>query len=466
MKNIVFILIAIFGITLVSNAQNRLYVNTLATGGNNGQSWASAFTDMQPALIAAQAGDEVWVAEGTYHPTSTTDRNISFEPKSGVRLYGGFIGNEATLDQRDWTAHITFLSGDIGISGDSTDNSHNVVYLFQPDSSTLIDGFTICYGVADDLPASVSARDRVVCGGGLYVESGSWDAFPNVQNCRFWRNTAYIYGGGVMLNGQSDGNMMPRFENCRFDENRSLGNGGGLARFGGSWLERGVDFDDCAFSKNLAGQRGGGLYFLDSQGANTVTLYECSFDHNIALLDGGGGYFGTGKAGKSGLNFRSTEFEANNALKGAAINIFTNGNYFDGDMVIDSCAFVKNISMGSGNTSTIYADQFGTPQSVVKLSNSKFEENFSQATTLLLAWPDGKVLIDHSLFVKNISGGKLINFSEISHSEIRKTIFRLNEGVIIGLLSFYGNGSSLKFTNCFFEKNKTADHLFRVSHIR
>jgi hypothetical protein len=289
MKNSILLLIAIIGLTQVSFAQNRFYVNNSALGANNGQSWSDAFTDLQNALQNAQPGDEVWVAEGSYRPTQTSDRSISFEPRSGVKLYGGFAGNETDLVQRDWSAHPVFLSGDIGISGDSTDNSYNVVYLFQPDSSTLLDGFTICHGVADDLPASGNARDRLVCGGGLYVESGSWDAFPNVRNCRFWQNTAYIYGGGVMLNGQSDGNMMPRFVNCRFDENRSLGNGGGLARFGGSWVERGADFEGCAFSQNMAGQRGGGLYFVDSQGANKITLHNCAFDHNTAVLFGGGG---------------------------------------------------------------------------------------------------------------------------------------------------------------------------------
>ncbi|GAB4162922.1 MAG: hypothetical protein Fur005_21980 [Roseiflexaceae bacterium] len=64
------------------------YVRADATAPGTGTSWA-AFPDLQQALAAASSGQEIWVAAGTYYPTSTSDREASFILKSGWRSMVG-----------------------------------------------------------------------------------------------------------------------------------------------------------------------------------------------------------------------------------------------------------------------------------------------------------------------------------------------------------------------------------------
>ena len=66
-----------------------IYVKHDASGTNNGTSWANAYTDLQDALAAAQSGNEIWVAAGTYKPTSGNNREVFFQLKNGVAIYGG-----------------------------------------------------------------------------------------------------------------------------------------------------------------------------------------------------------------------------------------------------------------------------------------------------------------------------------------------------------------------------------------
>ena len=49
-------------------APTAIFVDTSATGADNGTSWGDAFVFLQDALAIAQPGDQIWVAEGAYYP--------------------------------------------------------------------------------------------------------------------------------------------------------------------------------------------------------------------------------------------------------------------------------------------------------------------------------------------------------------------------------------------------------------
>jgi predicted outer membrane repeat protein len=172
-----------------------VYVNVAATGANDGSSWANAYTSLPSALTAANSGDEIWVASGTYRPTTTTNRGVSFALKNGVGIYGGFLGTETSRSQRDPAANVTILSGDIGTPGSSSDNSYHVVTADSTvTASAVLDGSTITGGNADGLPAS--NQDR---GGGMWVNAGA----PTVSHCIFTSNSASEKGGGIRVTNGS-----------------------------------------------------------------------------------------------------------------------------------------------------------------------------------------------------------------------------------------------------------------------
>lgn len=129
----------------------RIYVKHDAPGNNSGASWFNAYRNLKTALDAADSGDEVWVARGTYIPAAPNDPNArsrSFRVDSGVRLYGGFAGTEATRAQRNYAANPTVLSGDIAGNdtpggGNRAENSLNVLWVLAGTTLATVDGFTI-----------------------------------------------------------------------------------------------------------------------------------------------------------------------------------------------------------------------------------------------------------------------------------------------------------------------------------
>jgi len=112
MKTFFYIIFSLFAIQL--SGQTIHYVNPLAQGQNNGSSWANAFASLHEGLSAAQPGDAIWVAQSIYRPTAGTDKTIRFELKSNVKMYGGFVGGEPMLAERNWEVHPSIIDGDIG----------------------------------------------------------------------------------------------------------------------------------------------------------------------------------------------------------------------------------------------------------------------------------------------------------------------------------------------------------------
>jgi hypothetical protein len=268
---------------LLFSQNQRWYVNSAATGQNTGANWPNAFTNLHDAFIVAQDGDEVWVAQGVYHPSETGNRALRFEPLSGVRLYGGFTGIETQLTDRPVDGKST-IDGDIGVPGDSLDNSYNLMYLYHPDSTTLIDGFVFRNAVANN-PAGTNGQIGL-SGAALYIDGANSIAYPLIRNCAFENNTAQRDGGAVYINGAGTGSVSPGFEYCVFRANKSSnGQGGAVYKNGASWWDRPIDFLRCSFEKNKA-VNGGCIYDFEQIRSDSLQITMCKFEQNIALIQG------------------------------------------------------------------------------------------------------------------------------------------------------------------------------------
>ena len=57
-----------------AHAAGVIYVRNSASGANTGASWTDAYTSLQSAIAAASSGNQIWVAAGTYTPSTTSDR--------------------------------------------------------------------------------------------------------------------------------------------------------------------------------------------------------------------------------------------------------------------------------------------------------------------------------------------------------------------------------------------------------
>ena len=207
----------------------------------SGSSWATAKKSLQAALGIAVSGSQIWVAAGTYKPTTGTDRGISFSMISGVEIYGGFAGTEASnfdIDDRDIATNETILSGDIGTQGDNSDNTNYIIRNNNVDNTAIIDGFTITKGNAN------SGSGSVQLGGAINNTNSS----PKIKNCKFIENSAGFHGGAV-----HNASSSPLFVNCLFFSNTSGESGGAFRSQVGNPL-----LINCTFVNNNS-NRGGAI---------------------------------------------------------------------------------------------------------------------------------------------------------------------------------------------------------------
>ncbi|HEY1040392.1 MAG TPA: zinc metalloprotease, partial [Bacteroidia bacterium] len=302
-------------------AASRWYVNPSSTGNGNGTSWTNAIHSLSEALFYAKdyGVTEIWVKKGVYKPSESGNQWKLFYIPSGMKIYGGFNGNELTLNQRDYnvlhTTNETTISGDlsgndVGFTNNS-ENSFQLIRFYIADTNTVLDGFTVKGGNASNPAVPFNT------GGGLINYSAGLVSEPRVRNCIFKYNTAN-QGGAVYIDAAWNGRTNMKFENCEFQNN--YGTTAGAVYLDGSSGENNPVFYNTKFIDNNCNSNGGAIGTWANGDGGTIgecspEFYNCEFIHNgsdtLANTFGGCYYNQTDALGIASPKFANCVFRNN-----------------------------------------------------------------------------------------------------------------------------------------------------------
>lgn len=279
----------------------RLYVNLANPPGGDGLTWATAFQDFQSAIDKAKTDNfkEVWVAQGVYKPTDPK----GFFMDINLDVYGGFLGNEANLANRDLDQYLTIFSGDAdGIADTDLDGdniitnaddingiNYRIFHLSGENINSRLDGLIFTAG-----------QDNLV-GGAIYARAsgtgGTVSSSPTIVNCTFAGNKAYARGGAIFSYASSSIDSVfssPKIVNTNFYGNKAILGGGGLevrasSSYGSSIAD--PQIINAAFSNNSVNYFGGGLLVIATSNfsiaSNSPEIINSTFAGNSAFSGSG-----------------------------------------------------------------------------------------------------------------------------------------------------------------------------------
>ncbi|MFN8357680.1 MAG: choice-of-anchor Q domain-containing protein [Spirosomataceae bacterium] len=381
-----------------------IYVNQ-ATGSddNDGNSWNTAFKTLQKALAAACTNTQIWVATGTYYPdegpsTTNNERSMSFAMKEGVKLYGGFAGNEATLTARNWATNVCILSGEIQQDNNLKNNSYHVIYNYGNGltQAAVLDGFIIQEGYSN-----VSGNNNY--GGGLFVNGSS----PLIVNCIFRANRS-LGGSATALSFSNTS-----FINCAFEGNTSP--------FSTLLIQQdsAPTFRNCS----IAGNQGAAISLVMNADptfrncivwGNSSSLDVYDSDQSIAIYH---------YSLIEGLNPGGTNLDGTNPTNNPLfVNLpdYSLAPTTSGDLSLQACSPVINAGNDSYNDTTTDLAGNNRKFGVIDLGAYEFQSNVNPRPTAIAGTTSGVVCVGADIKL-TANGGSSFSWAGPSGSNFTST---------------------------------------------
>jgi hypothetical protein len=396
-----------------------VYVNQ--AGGadtNDGRTWARAKANPQAAIDAAYASSprcEVWVAQGTYVPTYKADpfaaaNTATLLLRAGVALYGGFAAGERSKGGRDFSAHTTTLTGEIGQAA-TTDNLTRVVTTSVDGAS--LDGFTI----------TRSMGPAVDCSSGSLT----------LRNCTLTGNTGY-YGGALASSGAcalfvADSAFT---DNLATTSQLSGPRGAAIHATGGPLT---VERSRFSSNRGTGGAPSGGALFV----AAALTVRDSSFENNSVTAGSAGAVYVTGTATAT---LENCTFKDNRALSGAAV-------YASAPLIVRGSTFESNVSSGDPALGAVRCQDIDVSDSTFTGNRATASAGATEAYGGAIA-ASGAVRIrrtvfeDNSVSAGNGHGGGALYCSSTCSATLVAVAFR--NGSAARTSDSYGRGGAIYFS--------------------
>jgi len=413
--------------------ENVRYVSKTGKYTNDGRSWATAKNNVQDAindLADSHLIGEVWVAEGTYKPTESTESSggstqyLAFKIPEGITVRGGFSGNETYLEEREISQNENLgdVYGEEGdkdypycsktiFSGSLTEknaefvwddkkqkyntsfygNSYHVVWFATNgfdengrakalETPAAIEGITIIEGYAHNTSLE-EAHPHNAYGGGVYMVHNSTIENCNVVNCEASRNGGGIYmdGGGIAVHTSVTA--------CQaLGIGVEYGYGGGICVEAKSETQANVAGVGRSAAAGNVARMGGGIAFINGNNANPnpangvfkhgSSAYSIIVANNVATTEAGGIYMDNGGCISNATVVRNrcngSGVTVNGMNTGRSAGVYIRNNAYLANSVIwgGQCSANNNVEFASSrSTNTASSKPY---LQYVSLDNSDF----------------------------------------------------------------------------------------------